>query len=236
MALYTLAPAVKRQFLDASGNPLSGGLLYIVSAGGSYPTDAVATYQTSSGTLHANPIVLDSAGRISGSSELYFVPGQSYKFILHDSADGLVYTQDNVGAVPPSTVNVDFQGIAGVALSVNDVVYLSKGDGGLNAGQWYKTNSDLAYSSSDAITVGMVPSAIAQGATGTIRTEGEITVPGTLTPGAAYYIGPTAGSLTATIPANTRLVGQAQSATSIVIAPNPPVTGLDILQIESLLG
>lgn len=233
MASYTLSPNVKRQFLDASGNPLAGGFLYTVSAGGYYPANAVTVYQTSTGTAHSNPITLDSAGRISGSSELYLQPGMSYKFILTDSAGVSVWTQDNISAVPPSTVNVDIQGIAGVNLAAEDVVYLSAGDGALNAGQWYKADADLTYASSDAITIGMVPIAITAGDTGTIRIEGDMTVTGPLVAGTKYYVSATAGGLTATEPTNSRFVGQAQTSTSIVIVPNPnAVGGYNYIQLQ----
>jgi hypothetical protein len=237
VALYTQAGVIARQYFDDSGNPLSGGLLYSLMAGGSWPVDAVATYQTATGTLHTNPIVLDSAGRIAGSSELFLQPGQSYKFILRTSAGVLVWTKDGIGAVPPSTVNVDIQGIAGVALAAEDVVYLSTGSGGLNAGQWYKTDADLGYASSDAVTVGMIPTAIAAGGTGTIRIEGEMTVTGPLVAGASYWASAAAGALTATEPTMSRFVGQAQSAVSIVITPNRGGSGgvggggMDYLQL-----
>ena len=150
MATYTISPNVKRQLLDNSGDPLSGGKLYTYLAGTT--TDATV-YQTSSGTAHANPIVLDSAGRISGSSEIYLEPGQSYKFTLHTSADVLVWTQDNIAAVPPSTVNVDITGLAGEDLAVEDCVYLAVGtEGGTVAGSWYKADADASVTSSDAVT------------------------------------------------------------------------------------
>ncbi len=137
--------------------------------------------------------------------------------------------------MPLSAVNVDILGVAGVNLAAQDVVYLSTGSGGLNAGQWYKADADLTYASSDAVTVGMVPNAITQGETGTIRIEGDITVTGPLTPGASYYASATAGALTATAPAFARFIGQAQSATSIVIVPNPVTDNLNILFIDCML-
>jgi len=229
MATYTLAPNVKRQLLDDSGHPLAGGFLYIVSAGGSYPANAVTTYQTSSGTAHSQPITLDSAGRISGTSELYLQPGQSYKFIVKDSAGVQLWTQDNISAVPPSTVNVDIQGTAGENIAAEDVVYLKTTDG-----LWYKADADATASSSDAVTVGMAPSAITSGAVGTIRLEGELTVTGPLVAGSSYYASATAGALTVTEPTNSRFVGQAQSTTSIVITPNrggPGSGSLNYLQL-----
>lgn len=222
MATYTLAPNVKRQFLDNSGNPLSSGKLYTMLAGGSFPGDAATVYQTSSGTAHANPIVLDSAGRISGSSELYLDPGLSYKFTLNTSADVLVWTQDNISAVPPSTVNVDIQGLAGETLAAGECVYLAVGtEGSTTAGSWYKADADVSVKSSSAVTIAFAVAAIASGASGTLRLEGSIDVAGPLTPGASYYVSATAGGVTVTAPSNSRFVGQAQTTTSLVIVPNP---------------
>jgi hypothetical protein len=82
------------QFFDNNGTPLSGGKLYTYEAGTTTPQP---TYTTSSGvTSHTNPIVLDSAGRISGSSEVWLTNGQSYKFILKTNADVQLWSADNV--------------------------------------------------------------------------------------------------------------------------------------------
>ena len=52
------------QFFDNNGAPLAGGLIYTYAAGTTTPQ---ATYTTSAGTTaHTNPIVLNSAGRVSG--------------------------------------------------------------------------------------------------------------------------------------------------------------------------
>ncbi|MFN9969514.1 MAG: hypothetical protein ACK58T_06400, partial [Phycisphaerae bacterium] len=50
------------QFFDDSGNVLSGGLIYQYAAGTSTP---LATYTSAAGgAQNANPIVLDSGGRL----------------------------------------------------------------------------------------------------------------------------------------------------------------------------
>lgn len=236
MATYTLSPNVKRQFLDNSGNPLASGKLYTVTAGGSYPANAATVYQTSSGTAHANPIVLDSAGRISGSSEIYLEPGQSYKFILTTSADVAVWTQDNIAAIPPDTVNVDIQGLAGQTLAAGDAVYLAVGtEGGTVAGSWYKADADASATSSGAVTIAFAVGAITSGSTGSLRLEGEITLAGPLTPGASYYVSGTAGGVTSTAPTHARFVGQAQTTTSLVIVPNPATDDIpNILFIDCM--
>jgi len=102
------------QFFDNNGTPLSGGKLYTYEAGTTTPE---ATYTTSSGgTAHTNPIVLDSAGRVPGSSEVWLTDGQSYKFILKTSADVQLWSADNVSGIN------DFS-------SLQPIIYNSTGDG-----------------------------------------------------------------------------------------------------------
>lgn len=96
------------QFFDNNGNPLSGGKLYTYAAGTTTPQ---ATYTTSSGgTAHSNPIVLDSAGRVSAGGEIWlaFSP---YKFVLNTSADVLLATWDNIfGFGAAETIPQNFTG------------------------------------------------------------------------------------------------------------------------------
>lgn len=87
------------QFFDNSGLPLAGGLLYTYAAGTTTP---LATYSNSGGgTANANPIVLDSAGRVSG--EVWLTTGSSYKFVLKTSAGVTIWTNDNIAGVPASS-------------------------------------------------------------------------------------------------------------------------------------
>jgi len=101
MATGTLSPAHILQFFDTNGNPLSAGKLYTYVAGTSTP---VATYtDVSLSVPHANPIILDSAGRPANSGAavgIYLSAGSSYKFVLKTSADATVWTLDNILAVP----------------------------------------------------------------------------------------------------------------------------------------
>jgi hypothetical protein len=88
------------QFFSNNGVPLSGGKLYTYAAGTTTPR---ATYTSSSGsTPHANPIVLDSGGRVPGG-ELWLTNGVSYKFVLKDSTDVLIATYDNIVGINAST-------------------------------------------------------------------------------------------------------------------------------------
>lgn len=82
------------QFFDNNGNPLTGGKLYTYAAGTTTPQ---ATYTSSAGSVfHSNPIILDAAGRVSGSSEIWLASGSSYKFVLKDANDVLLATWDDV--------------------------------------------------------------------------------------------------------------------------------------------
>jgi hypothetical protein len=80
------------QFFTNSGVPLTGGKLYTYAAGTTTPQ---ATYTSSSGgTAHANPIILDSAGRVPGGEIWLLAP--PYKFVLNTSTDVLIATYDNI--------------------------------------------------------------------------------------------------------------------------------------------
>jgi len=162
---------------------------------------------------------------------MYGSPGSSYKFIAQTSAGVTVWTQDNIGAVPTSTVNVDISFTAGESLSAGALIYLSDGSGGLTAGSGYKADADLNYASVTPV-MGFVVDAVASGDTGTMRTDGQIELAGPLTPGAIYYASATAGAVTSTAPTFARQVGQAQSTTLLAIAVNPPQNSVSVLEIE----
>lgn len=82
------------QLLDNNANPLSGGLMYTYEAGTTTP---LATYTTSAGNVaHANPIVLDSAGRVPSSGEIWLTDGDDYKFVVKTAAGVTIATYDNI--------------------------------------------------------------------------------------------------------------------------------------------
>lgn len=228
MAVGTVMPSPVFYGWDANGDPLNAGLLYTYVAG-------TSTLQTtySDVTLlvaNANPVVLNSAGRA-----VVFLPlGTTYKFVLKDSAGATIWSQDNVSNVPSSSSSLDVTGTFGETVTAGQGVYLSAGDGGKNAGQWYTWDADNAYSSSSATDIGIAPNAVTSGSSGTIRMGGTVTGLSGLNVGSDYYISATAGALTATAPANTRLVGRADTTTSLVLAMSAQ-SQLDILQIRAFL-
>jgi hypothetical protein len=94
---------VAAQFFDNSGNPLTGGKLYTYTAGTTTPA---VTYTSSNGvTAHTNPIVLDAAGRVPNSGEVWLTDGLQYKFLLKDANDVLIATYDNIVGINSNFVN-----------------------------------------------------------------------------------------------------------------------------------
>lgn len=85
---------VGAQFFDDSGNVLTGGKIFSYEAGTTTPAP---TYTSSTGlTAHANPIILNAAGRVPGG-EIWLDYEVIYKFVLMTSADVLIATYDNIG-------------------------------------------------------------------------------------------------------------------------------------------
>jgi hypothetical protein len=83
------------QFFNNDGTVLAGGKIYTYAAGTS---TSKATYTTSTGNIaHANPIILDSSGRVPGG-EIWLSAG-TYKFVLNTSTNVLIATYDNISGI-----------------------------------------------------------------------------------------------------------------------------------------
>jgi len=94
------------QFFDNNGVILSGGKIYTYAAGTTTPQ---ATYTSAAGvTPHANPIVLDSAGRVPGG-EIWLTDSLIYKFVIETSTAILIGTYDNITGVNSNFVNYTVQ-------------------------------------------------------------------------------------------------------------------------------
>jgi hypothetical protein len=221
-AQYTPMPHPLIQWFTNAGAVANGYGLCVFRAG---TTTLATTYATSTGTANTNPILMNSAGRAT-SGGVFLVPGESYKFVYKDDSvttcvpdTGVtLFTVDNVSAVPGSASSVDVSSAtAGESIAAGDAVFLSNGSNSLNAGQWYRTDSDFTYKSTAVAMVGIAPSAITSGASGSVRIAGAVTVTGPLSTGAAYYVGATPGAIVTTPPTNAIRLGVAQSATSLVI-------------------
>jgi hypothetical protein len=224
----TLTPTPFQTVLDATGVAVSGAKIYTYTAG---TTTAAATYTTLAlDVANANPIVADSSGRYVA----YLPAGGNFKFTFKTSGDVLIKEQDNIQAVPGSSVNLDITGTVGEAVTAGEVVYMSSGGESppLTKGLWYLADSDATATSTLPQSVGMAISAIAINTAGTIRLAGEATTAGSVVVGSTYYVGATPGAIVASAPSNVRTVGVANttstlilSATSAVVATIPvPIT------------
>ena len=81
------------QFFTNTGAVLTGGKLYTYLAGTTTPA---TSYTTTTGTVaRTNPVILDAAGRVPDSGEIWILP-VSYKFLLKDTNDVLIATYDNI--------------------------------------------------------------------------------------------------------------------------------------------
>lgn len=103
MASYTISPiwGAGAQLFDNSGRPLSGGKIYTYQAGTTTPA---VTYTTPTGSVaNSNPIVADSAGRLT--DEIWFPVSGAYKFVLKTTNDVTLATYDNIPTTlqPPIT-------------------------------------------------------------------------------------------------------------------------------------
>lgn len=211
----TPAPSAYQTVLDTSGNPVNNAKICTYLAGTSTPT---ATYSDSSGSLNANPIRADTAGRFT----MFLTIGTSYKLVFQDASgtvgtcDGAtIRTVDGVAAVPGAAPALDVTGTAGVSITAGQVVYLGA------AGTWLLGDATTTTASTTP-WVGIAPNAILSGATGTIRLGGSVTGLTGLSAGSTYYVSGTPGALTSTAPTNSRALGVADTTSSLVLEGNPP--------------
>lgn len=221
MAL-TLSPWVKSWWEDNNGDPAAGHKLFTYAAG---TTTKQATYSNSAGSsANTNPIILDSAGRAT----VFLLPS-TYKYVLAPPTDSdpptaPIWTVDNIEAVPEVEADVDIQGTAGEDLFAGTAVFLSDGTGGLTAGRWYRTSSSLNYASSTAPLIGMLPGDgpnIPVGTVGSVRIMGRVAGLSGLTAGSTYYVDTTNGAITGNIRALQRMIGVADSTTSLIMGASP---------------
>lgn len=97
-----------KQFLDGNGKPYAGAQLFTYEAGSSTKE---TTYQDSaSSTPHANPIILDSDGKVPAL--VWLSEGQAYKFVLAPSDDtdppaSPIETWDNVTGINDTNTTLD---------------------------------------------------------------------------------------------------------------------------------
>lgn len=106
-----LSPLLRQRFFDASGLPLAGGLLYSYVAGSSTP---LVTYSNQAGSTNTNPVVLDTYGYC----DVWINPSLSYKFVLEDSLNNILWTVDNVNVISTQAANLVYAGPASGAAAI----------------------------------------------------------------------------------------------------------------------
>lgn len=219
MPTGALSPVVRQQAWKL-GIFSPGAKLYSFLSGTSTPqpvyTDAALTVPAS------NPLVADSTGRFA----VFYLAAVAYRFRLDDSADVTIWgphddIYDFAQLDAADGNNATVLGTAGVTIAAGQVVYISDGSGGNTAGRWYLADADFTYASTLAPKVGVALTAITSGQTGLIAVDGRVTGLSSLVAGTTYYVSATAGALTSTAPTNARIIGTADSTTSLVLANSP---------------
>jgi hypothetical protein len=95
--MASLSPPPKLQFFGTDGLPLVGGKLYTYAAGTTTPLATYTDYTQA--TQNTNPIILDSAGQ----ANVWLADTTTYKYILRDPDDVLLFTVDYVSVPVTST-------------------------------------------------------------------------------------------------------------------------------------
>lgn len=132
---FTLTPSPFMQFTTATGAPLVGGKIYSYAAGTTTP---LATYTDHGGaTANTNPVILDVRGEAA-----IWLSTASYKFVLTDPLDVVIWTADNLGGLNISPV---FTGIptAPTAAPGTDTTQIA-------------TTAFVAASASTAVPIGVI--------------------------------------------------------------------------------
>ena len=185
--MAVLTPTPKQQIFNSDGTPLVGGKIYTYAAGTSTP---IATYTDySAGTANTNPVILNSLGQ----ANIWLLTSASYKFIVKDADDVLLYTVDNIlppldnnsfsspppiGDVTPSTASFTTLTLTSTGASTLNRGTTGQRPGGVNGMIRYNTTtaSMEGYINSGWQTLGLVTSVSA----GTGLTGGTITTSGTI--------------------------------------------------------
>jgi hypothetical protein len=153
-----------QQFFDNNGVILSGGKLYSYTAGTSTPQ---ATYTSISGsTAHTNPIVLDSAGRVS-TGEIWLTAGSNYKFVLYTSANVLITTWDNITGINGT----------GIASNASNVTYDPAGSGAVSTTVQAKLRQYVSVMDFGAVGNGTTDDTAAFTAAGSYASVVEVNIP-----------------------------------------------------------
>ena len=131
-----ISPQIKKQYFDDAGAPLSGGKLYVYEAG---TTTLVTTYTSEvADTPNTNPIILDSRGEVGG----LFLAVDTYKFVLKDSSDVTIWTQDSVTV---RDVGAEIDGLTTTINTINNSISTDSSDNRLVSGKQSADSSQSRF-------------------------------------------------------------------------------------------
>lgn len=201
--MATLSPFPKLQFFDETGAPLVGGKLYTYLAGTTTPQNTFVDY--TGAIANTNPIILD----VNGQANVWLASGVSYKFVLNNAADVLLWTVDNITSAGSMSVQnsnaVDITGgtiggvtltgvtinggINGTATNVTGVVAIANGGTNATTSSQARTNLGLGTLATQAANAVAITGGTAQltalgVGTAASGTTGEIRATNNIT---AYY-------------------------------------------------
>lgn len=131
MAVYPLLTE-KQTFVDANGNLLAGGKLFVYAA--NTQTKVTSYAETDGASANSNPIVLNSRGEVPNG--LYVSGGLQYKLVLAPSTDtdpptSPIWTRDDLdplGYVPPSSASSEWISGGAVATQTGATTFTVPGD------------------------------------------------------------------------------------------------------------
>ena len=147
------------QFFTNNGVILSGGKLYSYAAGTTTPA---VTYTSVSGvTNNTNPIILDSAGRVPNSGEIWLDNGNTYKFVLKDSSDVLIATYDNIAGINDSTELLAYEAALAASSGSSLVGFIQAGTGPVATTVQAKLRETVSVLDFGADTTGVISSSTA---------------------------------------------------------------------------
>ena len=89
---FLRSPYIKFTAINTNGLPLIGGKVHTYIAGTNTPTDTWSDFGI---TLNSNPVDLNAMGQ----ANIFLTENFAYKFVIKDSLDNVIETQDNIVAI-----------------------------------------------------------------------------------------------------------------------------------------
>lgn len=98
-----LMPLLREQFVDGTGAPYAGALIYAYASGSSTPQDTYSDSDLDPSHVNANPVQADADGRFGA---IYLDPTKAYKFVIKSLVGATIFTQDEVTTTGTALLSV----------------------------------------------------------------------------------------------------------------------------------